>query len=508
MGVKPDNDKEYTNEEELLGDAEFFSSLDNLLKLFVQAAVELKQVHAQHLIEEFINASTLVFTKADNLIEEITNFPLLKDFEHDIMLNEHDIQRLATSGIKLTVTVLPTPLKPFYLSAIEDVNSSTLNLMTKAKMAALPGAPSTAATEMLQSSIPCLMAVKKLVTLSKEAAVRVRNTGIEERRKRDAWRKELLANERVKQLFNMWQNQVESDTPMNQKKNISQLDVQELAMLDDSLEGLILDDSKKPKGGRLMKLVEVMTSHVPQQGMNNSNVDDEFRAAFMMTHHSFTTSLALMDLLFKRYDVTPPYGLTQRMFEIFIDKKVVQVRLKVCQVFLYWIQNHFEEDFADNEFLIVKFKEFVQKKIIFDFEQMATQILDALDKQLAGAPKVRTITMLAVEKPKPLLGTPRFGNDPLANLLTDTRAFLDLDPLEFARQLTLLEHELYCKFQSYECLDQIWESQLRKEIAGYKQPKPAIIKRHVSGSANSDISILIRHTNDVKSQAYFSLHSG
>jgi hypothetical protein len=267
MGIKPAKENEYTNEEEILGDAEFFTSLDNLLKQFVQAAVELKKVHAQHLIEEFINASTLVFTKADNLIEEISNFPLLKDFGDDIMLNEHDIQRLATSGIKLTaVANIPTSLKPFYTEAIEEVNATSLVLMAKAKAATLPGAPPTAATEMIQSSIPCLIAVKRLVVLAKEAAVRVRNTGIEERRKRDAWRKELLANERVKQLFNMWQTQVESETPMNQKKNISQLDVQELAMLDDSSEGLILDESKKPKGGRLMKLVEVMTSHLPQQG--------------------------------------------------------------------------------------------------------------------------------------------------------------------------------------------------------------------------------------------------
>jgi son of sevenless-like protein len=182
------------------------------------------------------------------------------------------------------------------------------------------------------------------------------------------------------------------------------------------------------------------------------------------------------------------------MFEIFIDKKVVQVRLKVCQVFLYWIQTHFEEDFADNNFLVLRLKDFIIKKVKFDFELMANQILEAIDKELEGALKFKVPISSNLEKPKPILGNPKS----LSNLLTDSRAFLDVDPLEFARQLTLLEHDLYCKFQSYECLDQIWEAQLRKEYKGYAQPKPAIIKRHVSGSSNSDISILIRHTNDVR----------
>jgi son of sevenless-like protein len=216
-----------------------------------------------------------------------------------------------------------------------------------------------------------------------------------------------------------------------------------------------------------------------------------------MTHHSFATSAALMDLLIKRYDITPPYGLNQRMFELYLDKKIVQVRLKVCHVLLYWIQNHFEEDFADNEFLILRFRDFIGKKVMADFEQMALQILDVLEKQLVDHDKVKTVISIPGERPKPLISSLRFGYDPLSNLLTDSKAFLDLDPLEMARQLTLLEHELYSKFQAYECLDQIWESHYRKEVAGYKQANLGHAKRHPPGSPNSDISKMIHHTNQV-----------
>ena len=205
-----------------------------------------------------------------------------------------------------------------------------------------------------------------------------------------------------------------------------------------------------------------------------------------------------MDQLIKRYDITPPYGLNQRMFELFLDKKVVQVRLKVCHTMLHWIQNHFEEDFADNEFLINRFRDFIIKKVMIDFEHMGVQIMDVLKKQLADGDKVK-VNMAAVgERPKPILSSLRFGSDPLANLMNDSKSFLDIDPLEMSRQMTLMEHDLYSKFQPYECLDQIWEGHLKKEVASYNQPKPTNPKRHNPGSSASDISKMIRHTNEVR----------
>lgn len=487
MGAKSQTE-EKSNMEELNMDADFFALLDTLLKLFVGAVMELKQFHEQHLTEEFINATSTVYTRADNIMEETLMFELLRDISSDVTINEMDVKRLEGLGIRLNFKELPTAIKPILEDAIQEVTVAAKLVMARGKIASLPMASKSASLEMLQSSIPCLIAVKKLVTMAKEATVRVRHTGSEERRKKEAWRKECLANERVKQLFHMWESQVMGDVnPL--RKNTNELSVDELMVLNDTKEGIIIDDGgRKIKGGRLGKLVEALTSH-------NVTLEEDFTAAFVMTHHSFTTSAALMDQLFKRYEITPPYGLNQRMFEIFLDKKVVQVRLKVCHVLLYWIQNHFEEDFADNEFLILRFRDFITKKVMFDFEQMGVQILDSLKRQLSETFEKSRVPNNA-EKPKSLLNTTRFGADPIANLLTDNRAFLDIDPLEIARQLTIIEHDLYSKFQSYECLDQIWESYHRKEKASYKQAAPITTKRHVPGSPSSDISQMIRHTNE------------
>jgi son of sevenless-like protein len=368
--------------------------------------------------------------------------------------------------------------------------------MARGKIASAPSAASTAAQEMLNSTIPCIISIKKLVLITKEATTRVRLVGIEERRKREELRKERMANKRTKQLFQMWESQV-MNAAVPGKKNMQELTDMEIELLEDDLDGVVFENTtqKKVKGGRLSKLVEILTSHTP-------SIEDDFMATFLMTHHSFTTSAVLMDQLFKRYDISPPPGLNQRMFEIFVDKKVVQVRLKVCHVLLYWIQNHFEDDFVDNEYLILRFRDFIGKKVIHDFEQMAVQILNELEQKLQEQEQSKAKPKIVVEKkevattPKPLLSSIKFGADPLATLLSDSRAFFEIDPIEMARQLTLVEHELYCKVQAYECTDQIWESHYRKEVAQSKQPKPPHCKRHSPGSPTSEISKLIQHTNE------------
>ncbi|KAH6572987.1 hypothetical protein BASA62_003165 [Batrachochytrium salamandrivorans] len=53
--------------------------------------------------------------------------------------------------------------------------------------------------------------------------------------------------------------------------------------------------------------------------------------------------------------------------------------------------------------------------------------------------------------------------DHFSTLLTDPKAYLEIDPQEMARQLTLVEFELFTRVRPYECLDQIWDGHRRKE---------------------------------------------
>lgn len=245
------------NEDEALVDAEFFNNLDNLLKQFVATVTDLKQVHDQHLTEEYINSTSKVYIKADNLIEEVSGFELLKDISEDIKLGESDGQALQSQGVKLLSNRYPIPMKLVLKEAIDELKMAATIVMARGKVATLPMAPHSAQVDMLQSSVPCLKAVKKLVVISKDAVVRVRATGVEERRKREAWRKECLANEKVKHLFNMWESQVMNETTGKDLTN------EEQEILQDSPEGILYDETslKKIKGGKLIKLIEALTTH-------------------------------------------------------------------------------------------------------------------------------------------------------------------------------------------------------------------------------------------------------
>ena len=125
------------------------------------------------------------------------------------------------------------------------------------------------------------------------------------------------------------------------------------------------------KGGKLEKLVDFLISHEPE-------LDAEFIPAFIMTLHSFTTAPALLDMLIEQYE----------MLQMFQDQSLVQIKLKsikltrICSVLLYWINNHFVEDFKDFKFLIMRLQTFVITMIKPDFERIGTEILISLNQNV------------------------------------------------------------------------------------------------------------------------------
>ena len=59
--------------------------------------------------------------------------------------------------------------------------------------------------------------------------------------------------------------------------------------------------------------------------------------------------------------------------------------------------------------------------------------------------------------------------------------FLDIDPIEFARQLTIMESRLYAKIRPAECLNKTWQKKL-----GPDEPDPA-----------ANVKALILHSNQL-----------
>jgi hypothetical protein len=374
-------------------------------------------------------------------------------------------------------------MKKIFLKCINDVKS-TASAITECGVQAAAGLGQSAASEMLKSTVPCLIAVKRLIVIAKDITALSRERFAEEFKKRDAWRRECLQNERVKQLFQMWETQIIGESPTSNKK-IQALSPQEIEMLEDPTDGLLIETTSRGqvvKGGKLPQLVQVATRH--------SDVDENFVEAVLMTHHSFTTSVELLDQLIKRYEITPPYGLNQRMFEIYVDRKIVQVKLRVCNMLQKWIETHFEEDFLGNELLIIRFKEFVESKVLHDFENTAVSLLHILKCKIGEEEKPIVDCELTLDQlskcPKPWV--PKI---PIEHMLDDPRGILEMDPLELARQLTILEFNLFAKVPVHECLDQIWRSRRRKEAIQSNSTKK------VGNESGANITRLINHTNQL-----------
>lgn len=120
-------------------------------------------------------------------------------------------------------------------------------------------------------------------------------------------------------------------------------------------------------------------------------------------------------------------------------------------------------------------------------------MLKTLESNLLDEGKPREVPFLNEAKlklcPKSILPD-SFGLDLLST--SKPTGIFAIDPLEFARQLTLVEFELFANVPIYECLDQIWKSKRKKEALQYRELR----KNEMEGSG-INISRLITHTNQI-----------
>ncbi|KAJ3214118.1 hypothetical protein HK099_007016 [Clydaea vesicula] len=453
--------------EEVEPHQEFIASLDLLLSRLIASVAEVKRAHTSHLKDEFISATAGVASCAESVLAQVQGYePFLEASDNQLLFEVEDLKQIEESNININLEIqeemLPTPYKSILAPLYQQITNASKLTLFRGKLAAQELAPLNASLEMIQATIPCLLSVKKLLVFVKQGAGKWQISTSEEKKKRELWRKECLQNERVKNMFQMWEN------ASNVVKKIEFIAPEESAQLQDSKDGLVLiDSSTSPskylvKGGEIFKLVSWMTDH--------SFVDIEFTTIFLMTHHSFMTSLELLDCLIKRYAITPPYGLTKRMFEIYVQEKIVPVRMRVCNVLKIWIEFYFEGDFAQNESLVLYFRDFVENKISLDFQAMTKTLLKTLDFKIGIASKSKSVppgitNSLHQNNSKPDFILMATDAAVINRLNLDPNNFYEwTEPLEMAKQLTLIDYEQFLRVKSFEMLDQIWGDKRMREL--------------------------------------------
>ncbi|CAG8459456.1 56_t:CDS:2, partial [Ambispora leptoticha] len=208
---------------------------------------------------------------------------------------------------------------------------------------------------------------------------------------------------------------------------------------------LIFNMEQSVKGGTLSALVERLTMH--------DLLDSNFIATFLLTYRSFTTTDEFFNLLVKRFMIQPPDNLTPEEIEIWQEKKQTPVRLRVFNIMKSWLENYYIDD--QDSHCLEKMRDFAQSIMHEHMSFAAVSLIKVIEKR-QQQPKETNFRDMVLTNP---------GSPPASILPKNMKKlkFLDLDPLELARQLTIIESKLYNKIRPVECLNKAWSKETKEE---------------------------------------------
>ncbi|KAK2612967.1 cell division cycle-related protein [Conoideocrella luteorostrata] len=198
------------------------------------------------------------------------------------------------------------------------------------------------------------------------------------------------------------------------------------------------------RGGSLLALVEQLTRH--------DKLDSSFNNTFLLTYRSFTSARELFELLVKRFGIQPPEGLNQSDFEAWRDRKQKLIRFRVVNILKNWFDSFWMEEYnEESKHLIRDVYTFARDTVKSTETPGSGPLMTVLDQRLSGkeAGARRMIQTLNQSTPTPIV--PK-------NM--KKLKFLDIDVMEFARQLTIIESRLYGKIKAAECLNKTWQKKV------------------------------------------------
>jgi hypothetical protein len=238
---------------------------------------------------------------------------------------------------------------------------------------------------------------------------------------------------------------------------------------------IVFNMEGKVKGATFPALIERLTIH--------DSHDSSFTQTFLLTYRSFATSMEVIDALIRRFSIKPPPQLTNPQdLKVWNEKKAMPIRLRVCNVLKSWIETYSLDlqGNQDDAKALETVREFFTSQATGEHANLANTIIKALEKRDAGTGK-KMLLNLSKEAPPPIL--PKNLN---------YLRFLDIDPLEIARQLTIMESKTYTQIQPIECLNKAWSERENSPAVNVK----AMIE--FSNKTTGWVATAILRENDLK----------
>lgn len=245
-------------------------------------------------------------------------------------------------------------------------------------------------------------------------------------------------------------------------------------------------------GGTLKCLVERMTLH-------DQTIDASFSNTFFLTFRMFTTPLELTEALFVRFKIPAPSGpaITETDLKVWQAQKLIPVRLRIYNFFKTWLESHWKPDM--DSIILDPLTSFTREHMMPTMSAAAQRLIDLIQKRNIlrtshTAGRARGLTRMAsaekLKAGKPVLDGQSLNSAtfpgtqsvlPPAPIVSKSlysalrtapfapNTVLDFDPLELARQLTIMESKLFCAIQSEELIGQDFGKKSNSRMSNVRQ---------------------------------------
>lgn len=226
-------------------------------------------------------------------------------------------------------------------------------------------------------------------------------------------------------------------------------------------------------GATLPALIERMTLH-------DTTIDPTFANAFFLTFRMFTTPTRLSEALYARYDLKlPSTEMLPEQVQEWTTIKATPVRLRIFNLFKTWLESHWQPE--TDAIIAPSLLEFCQDHLSVTMTSASQRLVDLVHKRMENnsllRPRLGESRSKSSEQIKagkivgfgdPYSSTSSLLENGVAppsiitkNLLQQIRSsptasvnVTEIDPLELARQITIMESRLFCSIKPDELLSE------------------------------------------------------
>ncbi|KAL1839326.1 hypothetical protein VTJ49DRAFT_1654 [Mycothermus thermophilus] len=253
---------------------------------------------------------------------------------------------------------------------------------------------------------------------------------------------------------------------------------------------LVFNKEGQMTGGTLPALVERLTAH-------GSTPDALFVSTFYLTFRLFCTPVSLTEALIHRFDYVGD-----------APHVAAPVRLRTYNVFKGWLESHWRDE-SDREALPL-IRDFAEHKLAAVLPGPGQRLLELADKVSVAdgtlvprlvssmAKTAASVTLAPADAPLPSPSITRSQTNALTSWKNggSPPSVLDFDPLEIARQLTLMQMTIFCSITPDELLGAKWT----KDKTGTETPNVKAMSTFSTSLTNMVVETILQH-DEVKKRA-------